>query len=139
MSLTWALLGYKDSPDPDLKKYLEIIVFGTMFVDIGEVSEKTLDEWLFRIEVMRKLKRPFGTHFVRDDENGKEYENFPHKGSFQEFYPEEDLLRKFFGLRTNVFTLTRTKWLKNVWTSVIRDCERDAKHRRPMTTQENAA
>ncbi len=127
MSLEWRMPGIKVEEDPFLKKYLEIMVFGTMAVDIGEVSEKTLDEWLFRTEVLRKLHQRFGSELA------------PTGVGFVDVYPDEAMLRKFFGLRTNVSNLTRATWLKNVWKSVVRDCERDAKYRREVpVTQENA-
>jgi hypothetical protein len=132
MSLDWKFPGYdSETSDPYLKKYLRIMVLATMAVDIGEISEKTLDEWLFRVEVMRKVKLPFGNHFV-PDEDGKQFEGFPEKGNFEDIYPDEAMLTKFFGLRTNVCTEKRAAWLKRLWAGITRDCERDAKHRRPM-------
>jgi hypothetical protein len=67
-----------------------------MSVDLGSITEKNLEEWVFRLWFQRDTLR----HVVIDDE----------------VTPEviRGWLRRWIGLSTNVLNLSRQKWLARV-------------------------
>jgi len=80
---------------------LDKLIWGTMVVDIGTITDANISEWLFRMT--------FGDRIL----SGRGY--FVMRYQFDEDIPLTAAhLRKFVGLKTNVTTTTRAKWMKKV-------------------------
>jgi len=79
---------------------LEFFIWGTMAVDIGEITDDNLEEWLFRMRLFDMVHEHFHIYRVGDD------------GKTVRTELGIDHLRKFIGLRCNVTTTTRAKWMK---------------------------
>ena len=103
MSLTWSITAVKDfgqlhqtheDGSYELGPTTERLIFLTMQVDLGEITEKNLDEWIFRLALMKKVGWTPRTEIVRAD------------------------LERHVGLKTNVHSTTRaqfrTKVIKNL-------------------------
>ena len=78
---------------------LDRLIWGTIVVDIGSITDANIGEWLFR---MRLGDRMMG---------GAGYFTMKYEGE-ERFPIVAEHLRKFVGLTTNVSTTTRAKWLK---------------------------
>lgn len=76
----------------------------TMTVDLTAIEEKNLAEWMFRLEMIRRLG-----------------------GHQQEPAATLEELRAHIGLRTNVATVTRAAWLKRWVQGTSRDIEYDVR------------
>jgi hypothetical protein len=70
----------------------EAIIFGSMGVDLGSITEENLDEWTYRITLYQKLN----SAMLRI--NG------------EPFYITREHLERRIGLKVNVSNMTRTKW-----------------------------
>jgi hypothetical protein len=68
----------------------ELMIWGSVFVEIGEITEKNVDEWVFRIKFLEEIKQSVSRDPIPD---------------------LESLVRRWIGLRMNVSTETRRKWL----------------------------
>lgn len=73
------------------------IIFATMSLDLGHISEKNLQEWAFRMNVGKQIGYTFLFNF--------------------------DDLKKHIGLSTNVCTKPRAKWLKRIMENIRSDAE----------------
>lgn len=98
MSLDWSTNKCdpplpKDSDDAALRTTL---TWGAMAVDLGSITEKNVDEWLFRLYFQEQV--------------GLDYISL---GEMTMQDVREGLLR-WKGLSTNVQTLTRKQWLAKV-------------------------
>ena len=125
MSLDWKVNQIKDyksvcwteSPnDPDkfqLSKLTDVLIWGTILVDLGEISEKNMDEWLRRIAVCEKLHKPFGDRF--ETVNGKRRQ--------RELYPTREELESHIGLQTNVANRTFKQWYKKMCDNLLDDVD----------------
>lgn len=80
----------------ELAQPWETYILLSIPVGLGEISEKNLDEWWFRLCVLEKLHGKFFK-----DGDGKEF-GFAYAD-----------LRRLLGLRTNASKLTRKQFLKN--------------------------
>lgn len=78
-----------------MKVETEILIWATMSVDLGSITEANIEEWFLRMTFVERLFGTFGT-------NGD--------GTPWRITPE--VLRRHIGLSTNVTTHTRAKWLK---------------------------
>lgn len=80
----------------------ECLIWGSIATDMGEITEKNVDEWLFRFKFLESV--------------GKSITNQPMTRS---------VIERWVGLRMNVVTLTRKKWMKRVMEQIERDvsCE----------------
>ena len=113
MSLDWRFInGKKTTDDPDLSKYIEPMVYSCMFVDLSGITEKNIEQWLYRTAYNKMIGKPFGSHCVVRKDGTKKIEDW---------YPNEALLKKFIGLSTNVSTETRAAWLKKTHRTLDRD------------------
>ena len=80
---------------------LDKLIWGTMIVDIGTITDANISEWLFRMTLGDRIL------------SGRGY--FVMRYQFDEDIPLTAAhLRKFVGLKTNVTTTTRAKWMKKV-------------------------
>ena len=80
---------------------LDRLIWGTLVVDIGEITDANIGEWLFRMRLGDRMMGGRG-YFTMEYVNEKRFDI------------TADHLRKFVGLKTNVSTTTRAKWLKKV-------------------------
>lgn len=97
MSLDWSREKVANwQTDEDVQRFTEAMVWGCLKVDLSRVTEQNVDEWLFRIEVLRQLDMSLTT-----------YQGEP-------WYPNREVVLKFIGLRTNVSPMTRTKWMAKI-------------------------
>lgn len=82
--------------DDDDKNMRTTLIWGAMAVDLGGVTAKNVDEWMFRL----KYQEVVGLDYISLGEM------------------DRDMLRagltRWIGLGTNVATLTRKKWLAKV-------------------------
>ena len=100
MSLNWNFTDnnvFEALPKTDEERNItDCIVWGTMQTDLGEVTEKNIDEWILRATMLDKIGFPLANKFV----DGK------HEG----WVPTREDLTKRIGLTTNVSTTTRAKF-----------------------------
>ncbi len=122
MSLDWRFTnGKKTSDDPVLATFCEVMVYSCMFVDLSGVTEKNIDEWLFRVQISKQLDKAFGTHAVAQKDGTRKHEDW---------YPDRAALEKFVGLQTNVANETRAAWLKKIQRIMVRDAEATLRYER---------
>jgi len=85
----------KDDDDKDLRTTL---IWGALAVDLGSITAKNVEEWMFRL----KFQEAIGLDYL----------------SLGEMSEKPDLLRagltRWIGLTTNVQTMTRKKWVTKV-------------------------
>jgi hypothetical protein len=81
----------------------ETIIFATMIVDLGSITEKNIDEWEWRLAFYQAIYGPL----MRKD--GK-----PH------FLVRENVERRM-GLKVNVVDRKRNEWLKKIANLSIKD------------------
>lgn len=85
----------------------ELMIWGSVFTDMGEITEKNVDEWVFRIRFLEEI----GASVSK--------EPIPNL---------EGLVRRWIGLKMNVFTETRRKWMNKRMKRVEQDVIRNIKH-----------
>jgi hypothetical protein len=73
------------------------LVWASVGLDLGSITEKNVDEWVFRL---------WHQHRVQLD--------FIHLGDKPDPKEVEGWVRRWIGLSTNVPTLTRKTWLKRI-------------------------
>lgn len=96
----------------------EAIIFASMGVDLGSITEENLDEWTYRITLYQKLNGAL----LRIDGNP--------------FYITRDHLERRIGLKVNVANMTRTKWRnKMLDDSHIRQIENQLAHRNELLNE----
>ena len=104
MSLNWQFTDtnvFEAIPKTDEERTItDCIVWGTMQTDIGEITEKNIDEWLLRTQMLKKIGFPLANKLV----DGK------HEG----WVPTREDLTKRIGLATNVATITRPAFRKRI-------------------------
>jgi hypothetical protein len=130
MSLDWHLSKIKDNDslcwerDEDGEKdrmnhVTEMLIWGTMAVGLGGITDKNVGEWAIRLEMLKRCGRALGVKI--DKETGK-------KGSFN---PSIEDVRQHIGLYCNVKNETRTRFrtrlIKNVEADVVRHVEAELK------------
>jgi hypothetical protein len=118
MSLDWNFAEMKDSsvawekaiasiPDQGIvegEEYLTVfatnLIHLTMVIGIGVLTEKNFEEFMNRVAIYQALVGPYRR--VRKD------------GVFAEQYLTDEDVRPFIGMRTNVSTISRSTFMKNV-------------------------
>jgi hypothetical protein len=95
-----------------LRGVTHVIVWQTMLVDLGSITEKNIDEWMFRT----RLASRFTGDLPINEFRGK---NHLHRNITREE------LMDHIGLRTNVVSKSRAIWLKRMLQLAIREVERD--------------
>ncbi len=133
----------------NIKGDAKCVIFASMLVDLGEVSDKNLNEWMFRIEVCRLLDKPFGTKFGDEKPTVagciEDMQAAADKGDHAtvkailfgdvlrdaqqaeprmvDWYPTREEMKQFIGLRTNVSTATRSAFMKKISGHLQREAE----------------
>jgi hypothetical protein len=118
MSLNWDVSNIKDfqtvTSDPtDKTKWHPVtwtLVNTSMIVGLCVLDEKTLPEWVWRLEFLKQLNR---ADFLIE----KQGKSWKHRSFTM------DELRAHLGLRTNASTLTRKQWVGRQWTIVGREVD----------------
>ena len=104
MSLNWQFTDdnvFEALPKTDEERNItDCIVWGTMQTDIGEITEKNIDEWVLRATMLDKIGFPLGSKFVDQEQVG--------------WVPTREDLTKRIGLTTNVSTTTRPAFRKRM-------------------------
>ena len=109
MSLDWNMTKVKDfeslKTDED-RAINDILIWGSLSVDLGEITEKNVDEWVFRFKVLERVSgHPAGW-------KGKE-----------RFNPSRADIGRRIGMHTNVCTKTRKQFLKKCCNMLERFCD----------------
>jgi hypothetical protein len=92
----------------------DAFIWGTIFVGIGEITEKNVEEWFFRYRFYDELCGPFNHVTV----NGKPE---PYQITLED-------TRKRIGLKTNVFPKTTdAQFAKKVWKYFVDDQRKEQK------------
>lgn len=98
MSLDWS----SDRCDPPQPKDTverharELLVWSSVAIDLGEITKKNVDEWVWRLFYQRKTTEAI---------------YIPEKTTPAEV---RRMVERWVGLGTNVLTLSRKQWLKKV-------------------------
>lgn len=106
-TLCWVRL---DADGEKLNPVTDGLIWSTMSIGLGEITEKNINEWLVRLQFSDKL---FGTLLIKAGENGERVER-P--------ITREELVAHI-GLRTNVTNETRAKWMKRMTERFMSDAE----------------
>lgn len=92
-----------------LNPLTEGLIWSTMAIGLGEITEKNIDEWMARLAITDKL---FGTMSVKWD--GEKKIEMP--------YTREELVMHI-GLTTNVTNEKRPSWLKRTTTRFMEETD----------------
>jgi hypothetical protein len=113
MSLNWNISNIKNyeeicfSVDDDGEKYLsgitEALIFHTMAIGMGEITEQNVSEFYNRASLYAKF---FGNPIRYYDEQTEKYET-------RRFTANE--IKNHIGLSTNVSYESPTKWRNRIW------------------------
>ena len=111
MALHWSIARVKDwkeiVDDPDQRAITDAVVWAALVYDLSGVTEKNVDEWLFRQEFARRV----------DD-------YYPlYRGVERSTLTRAELERRI-GLETNVTTTSRAAFQKKVIDKVVDDIRR---------------
>ena len=99
MSLDWDVSECTFDRDSERQTgNAENLIWKTMAVDLGSITEKNLSEWVFRCAVINILNTDIKSHPVT-----------------------EDFLRPYIGLYTNVSTTSRAKFMNKCKGTLERD------------------
>lgn len=95
---------YKGRTDGRLQPVTQALVFATMAVDLGAITEKNVNEWRWRLEFLRSIGHG---DWVYENDKSRSFTS--------------DEVRAHIGLRTNVCDTKRPAFMKR-W---MRELERD--------------
>ena len=128
MSLTWNFDGIKDyknvcwKKDGEMNPVTNVLIWSTMAVGLGSITDKNVDEFAARFRVMERLE---GAFLYKPNPEGK--------GKIDWFLSDEDFIAHI-GLVCNVRNETRAKWagrvLTNKQTSVTEEHARNFRNKR---------
>lgn len=117
MSLDWNATKVKNwqelQDDPSEAVCNETIIFTTMLIDMGQITEKNYKEFYARCSLYEKL------HGARRNRLSKD-------GQLEYIYFTLDEIKRRIGLSTNVTTKTYKTFLKNVSECAYREALKDA-------------
>lgn len=109
MSLNWDMTRVKDveklNENEEARTVSDILIWGCLTLDMGDITEKNIDEWLFRMTAFERC-----TGHALGIKNGKPWN------------PEREELVKRIGLTTNVCTKTHKQFLKRCLERLERYC-----------------
>lgn len=100
MSLNWNTTDcVTPTPVDDLEAgQRECLIWGSIGIDLGEITQSNIQEWLFRFKFLETINRSLTTRPMT-----------------------LEVIQRWIGLRTNVISLTRKKWMKRVMEQVERE------------------
>lgn len=76
----------------------ECLIWGSIATDMGEITEKNVNEWFFRFKFLESVGKSITTQPMT-----------------------RSVIERWIGLRMNVVTLPRKKWMKRVMDQIERD------------------
>ena len=114
MALSWQVDGIKDyetvwwegekgSIDRRMNPVTEALIFGTMSVGLGSITDKNVDEFAARFRIIEKIH---GAQLYKPDPSGE--------GRVDWFVSDEDFIAHI-GLVCNVTNETRSKWAQRIF------------------------
>jgi len=124
MSLDFHLYGIQNYQELCFKKledgggitdFVRSLVWSSMAVGIGTLTEKNIDEWEFRLAV--KYLKSQSTFAC------KAY------GQHLQHMPTREELEKYIGLKTNVLTVSREEWMSTQFMYAVTDARTDFKRK----------
>jgi len=139
MSLDWNIEKVKDykkacwEPDPNdpgeerLAGTTHCIIWATMAVHLGSITEKNVDEWMRRIGVLKKLNRELGWKLNTETSEREEY------------WPSREEITAHIGLRTNMSNKPFKSWTKMLMDNIVRDVDWELRNEREKETSKDAA
>jgi hypothetical protein len=115
MALHWSIEHAKDwqqlAEDDEQRKITEAVVWAALVYDLSGVTEKNIDEWLFRQEFARHIDDFYPITRPRSQEHGRDL-----------FTRAE--LERGIGLSTNVTNTSRAAFQKKLIDKVLIDVDR---------------
>jgi hypothetical protein len=111
MALHWNIKNCKDLEEIKSKEEwgtTNTLIWLTIPVGLGNITEDNWKEFLFRIRVMEKLSGPFLHQFIPNTDPPEDG-----KGTQVPIYFTPKMVKKRIGLYTNVSDETRSAWMKN--------------------------
>jgi hypothetical protein len=115
MALHWSIERVEDwqqlAQDDEQRKITEAVVWAALVYDLSGVTEKNIDEWLFREEFARRVDDFYPITRPRSQD---------HK---RDLFTRTELERRI-GLSTNVTTTSRAAFQKKLIDKVVGDINR---------------
>jgi hypothetical protein len=130
MSLNWQVDGIKDykdvcwREDGSMNPVTEVLIFGTISVGLGSITDKNVDEFAARFRIMEKIH---GAFLYKPAEVGK-----------ADWYLSDEDFIAHIGLTCNVTNESRAQWARRIFvtkmTSVTEEYTRSFNHNRKKVT-----
>jgi hypothetical protein len=115
MALHWSIERVRDwkeiAEDDEQRKITEAVVWAALVYDLSSITEKTIDEWLFRQEFARRVDDFYPIIRPRSQD---------HK---RDLFTRAELARRI-GLSTNVTNSSRAAFQKKLIDKVVSDVNR---------------
>jgi hypothetical protein len=109
MSLNWDSSRCKagDTPANEVEHgWRECLIWGSICIDIGQITDENVDEVLFRYRFMERIGESVTTQPMT-----------------------KEAIQRWVGLRTNVANMTRAKWISKMTKRLGEDIEREIKQK----------
>jgi len=119
MSLDWGIEeceNWKELTTDEEWPTTNAIIWATMQVDLGRITEKNVDEFYTRIQIAERI---WGIYTYRKDEHGRRVSVITYEA-----------LRRRIGLNTNVSDKTRNQYKKRITDYLFREAENATSHNR---------
>lgn len=107
MSLNWdsSRCNAGDTPANEVENgWRECLIFGSICIDIGVITDENVDEVLFRYRFLEQIGRSITTSPMT-----------------------REAIQRWVGLRTNVINMTRAKWVNKITKRLAEEVERETK------------
>lgn len=122
MSLNWNLTKVKEldklHEDDNWSGIIDMMIWATMMVDMGDITEKNWQEFAARIYLHQKM---WGAMLAQTDKE---------TGKREDFFITPFHVKRLIGLSTNVGTKTNAQWLKRMGKLQMEEAAREvAKYR----------
>jgi hypothetical protein len=115
LALHWSIERVRDwkeiAEDDEQRKITEAVVWAALVYDLSSITEKTIDEWLFRQEFARRVDDFYPIIRPRSQD---------HK---RDLFTRAEIERRI-GLGTNVTTTSRAAFQKKLIDKVVSDVNR---------------
>ena len=110
MSLNWDVTACQppaNFDNPGDTNRLDSLIWGALYVDIGTITNANIGEWVWRVEFLRRSLGDGRSPFTLRYADGRE----------QKLHRAD--LRRWVGLRTNVTTTSRKKFIKKIMDQMV--------------------
>lgn len=102
----------------------DMLIWGSLLVDLGSINVRNIEEWCFRVAILKRLDIRFAEMFNADDK-------------VIGVWPSRDAIEDHCGLSTNVSTLTRAKWLTKIKKRIEKEAEQSCSFELKNREKEN--